>query len=131
MNDHEPDYRSGWSFLGFMRSVLGDGPSFWRLFALVLLLIFGYALAKGDVTALYDHLTLHAPALAKFGIPPGGVGVFFGARKYFIYCQAARLQRGLEAKESAKKLEKARKKKAKKLTGNRRTAKPGPKKAPN
>ena len=91
MNDHEPDNRAGWSFLGFMRSVLRDGPSFWRLFALVLLLIFGYALAKGDVTALYEHLTLHATVWEKWGIPPGGVSIFFGSWKYFSYQKSENL----------------------------------------
>ena len=111
MNTHEPDNRSGWSFLGFLRSVLGDGPSFWRLFALVLLLIFGYALAKGDVTALYDHLTQHATVWEKWGIPPGGIVIFFGARKYFIYRQAARARRAMEATAAAEKPKKAKKRK--------------------
>jgi hypothetical protein len=99
VNDHEPDNRAGWSFLGFMRSVLRDGPSFWRLFALVLLLIFGYALAKGDVTALYEHLTLHATVWEKWGIPPGSVGIVFGARRYFIYRRATQERRAAAEEE--------------------------------
>jgi hypothetical protein len=132
MSTHEPDNRSGWSFLGFLRSVLGDGPSFWRLFALVLLLIFGYAVAKGDVTALYDHLTRHATVWAKWGIPPGGVGIVFGARKYFIYRRTTRAIRATEATAVAKKPKKGKKGKSqKKLPGNGATAKSGPEKAPD
>jgi hypothetical protein len=126
VNNHEPDNRSGWSFLGFLRSVLGDGPSFWRLFALVLLLIFGYALAKGEVTAVYQHLTLHATVWEKWGIPPGGVSIFFGARKYFTYRQAAQKTRAVAA-EATKTLEEAQKE----LPGSGATAKSGPEKAPD
>lgn len=111
MSTHEPHNRSGWSFLGFLRSVLRDGPSFWRLFALVLLLILGYALAKGDVTALYDHLTRHATVWEKWGIPPGGIGIVFAARKYFIYRQAARAIRATEATAVAEKPKKGKKRK--------------------
>jgi hypothetical protein len=130
--NRQRDERSGWSFLGFLRSVLGDGPSFWRLFALILLLGFCYALAKGDVAALYGHLTEHTPALAKFGIPPGGVGVYFGARRCFHHHQEARARRALEQREAARRLKKARKEEARKeLPGNGRSPKTGPEKAPD
>ena len=127
MNDHEPDNRAGWSFLGFMRSVLGDGPSFWRLFALVLLLIFGYALAKGDVTALYEHLTLHATVWEKWGIPPGSVGIVFGARRYFIYRRATQERRAAAAKE--RRAAAKAKEPQKELPRDGAAAKPDPEKA--
>jgi len=122
VNNQEPDNRSGWSFLGFLRSVLGDGPSFWRLFALVLLLMFGYALAKGDISTFYHHLTLHAKVWEKWGIPPGGVSIFFAARKYFTYRQATQKRRVEAAKEPEAQKE---------LPGNRGAAEPVPEKAPD
>jgi hypothetical protein len=136
MNDREPDDRSGWSFLGFLRSVLRDEASFRRLFALVLLLIFSLifalALIKGDVAALYDHLTRHASLWEKWGIPPGGVGVFFGARKYFVIRRRVRVRREVEAKTAAKSLKKGKETRKRKgengLSGSGTTAGPGPKK---
>jgi hypothetical protein len=138
MRSSEPDTRSGWSFLGFLRSVLGDGASFWRLFALILLLIFGYALAKGDVTALYDHLTQRVTIWVKWGIPPGSGVIYVTARKYFIHRQAVRATRALESEavpeepEKAKKETKKRRRQRKarnQLPGSGATAGSGPKKA--
>jgi hypothetical protein len=122
VNNQEPDSRSGWSFLGFLRSVLGDGPSFWRLFALVLLLMVGCALARGDISTWYHHVTLHAEVWEKWGIPSGGVSVFFGARRYFIYRQATQKSRAEAATEPEAQKE---------LPGDGGTAESGPKEAPD
>jgi hypothetical protein len=96
MSRDEPDREAGRSFLGFMYRVLGDGPRFWRLMALVVVLLIAYALAKGDVAALYDHYVQTAPLWAKWGIPPGGASVTLGTMGY------RRLQRALEQKREAK-----------------------------
>jgi hypothetical protein len=109
MSDSGSD-KDGWGLLGFLHSVLDDGPRFWRLIALLVVLMAGYALAKGDVIAVYDHLTRHAPVWAKWGIPPGGVSVVFSAIRFFGYRREARGKHAAEVK--------------KELPGNRGTAKP-------
>jgi hypothetical protein len=149
MTSHDPDERSGWSLLGFLRSVLRRGSDFRRLCTLLLLVSFvvlaGYALAKGDALAFYryyDHLTAHDPAWEKWwGIPPGGVATFFGAWKFFAGRRARRLKREMQAREALKQLQKAKKgkkgngkkgkkrKDGKKLARNGPTAKARPKKA--
>jgi hypothetical protein len=57
---------------------LGEGPRFWLLIALLVVLTAAYVLAKDDVTAVYNHLTRHAPGWAKRRIPSGNVGVVVG-----------------------------------------------------
>lgn len=119
MTRHEPDEdRSGWSLLGFLRSVLRKEPDFRRLLTLVLVLILGgivllslvvVALDKINVVAMYGHLTQHAPVWESGGVTSGGISFFFGAWKYFAY-------------------RKAKKKAKKALTGNGTAGKPGAKK---
>jgi hypothetical protein len=125
MSGREPK-RDGWSLLGFLHSVLGSGPRFWRLIVLILVLMFAYALAKGDVIAVYDHLTRHASGWAKWGIPPGSVGVTLGAMKFFSHHQAVQRKQVAEAKKGKGKGKGKGRGKGKKLPGNRRTAKPMP-----
>jgi hypothetical protein len=112
--------KRGWSPLGFLYCVLGNGPRFWRLIALLMVLIAAYALAKGDVTAVYDHLTQHAPGWAKWGIPPVGAGTVLSTMKFLGYRSEARRRRAAEVKEATKE-----------LPGNRGVAEPVPKKAAN
>jgi hypothetical protein len=98
-DDSEPD-KDGWGLLGFLYRVLGDGPRFWRLIALLVVLMVAYSLAKGDLTTGYEHLTRHDPEWARLGIPPGSISVVLGAMKYFSRRrEVRRREHAVEAKE--------------------------------
>lgn len=132
MSKHEPDMRSGWSFLGFLNDCISSKAKFRRLLVLmvllmafVLVLVLAYALAKGDVTAWYDQATQHAAAWAKYGIPPGGITLTLGAMTFFSHRKAKRKRRAAETKKAKKTAKK------KELTRDGGTAKPNPKKPPD